>query len=152
MFRPRIHNERYGLPDMDMHMRRFEGRRAGLGYLGARRHSRRPERRLKGLRRTMVEADRWVSGDEPTAYSAENTARIDCTDRKVAILQAFRAIGTITGYRPQVDRYRAPRQVPTTYRPSKISSVCRSFILCAIPAVGAVDTLTTFTGTSALCR
>jgi hypothetical protein len=29
---------------------------------------------------------------------------------------------------------------------------CRSFILYAVPAVGAVDTLTTFTGTSALCR
>jgi predicted enzyme related to lactoylglutathione lyase len=29
---------------------------------------------------------------------------------------------------------------------------CRTFILYAVPAVGAVDTLTTFTGTSALCR
>src|ERR687898_1022308 len=29
---------------------------------------------------------------------------------------------------------------------------CRSFILPAVPAVGAIDTLTTFKGTSASCR
>jgi predicted enzyme related to lactoylglutathione lyase len=51
-----------------------------------------------------------------------------------------------------VDHYRPLSKVPTAYRPSKISSFCRSFILCAGPAVGAVGILTAFTGTSALCR
>ena len=55
-------------------------------------------------------------------------------------------------YRSPVDRYRAPRQVSTVYRPPMNVEFCRSFILYAVPAVGAVDTLTTFTGTSALCR
>jgi predicted enzyme related to lactoylglutathione lyase len=68
-----------------------------------------------------------------------------------ADFQGFHAGGTITGYRPPVDRYRALRQVPTAYRPPRNVEFCRSFIVCAVPAVGAVDTLTTFTGTSALC-
>ena len=38
---------------------------------------------------------------------------------------------------------------PWEYRAPKISSVCRSFILYTVHAV---DTLTTFTGTSGLCR
>jgi hypothetical protein len=29
--RPPVHDERYGLPDMDVHMGRFEGRNMGLG-------------------------------------------------------------------------------------------------------------------------
>ena len=41
---------------------------------------------------------------------------------------------------------------PWEYRAPKISSVCRSFILYTVPAVGEVDTLTTFAGTSGLCR
>jgi hypothetical protein len=72
--------------------------------------------------------------------------------RKYCNFQGFRAGGTILGYRPPVERYRAPRQLPTAYRLSKISSVCRSFSLPAVAAVGAGGILTSFPdGLSSLC-
>ncbi len=69
-----------------------------------------------------------------------------------ADFQGFRAGGTKHSLPTARNPYRPLPQVPTAYRLSKISSVCRSFILYAIPAVGAVGTLTTFVGTSAVCR
>ena len=68
-----------------------------------------------------------------------------------ADFQGLRAVGMISGHRPPVDHYRAPRQVPTAYRPHENVLFCRSFTLHLTPAVGAVDTLPTFTSTSALC-
>src|SRR5829696_4757522 len=55
----------------------------------------------------------------------------ECSD-----LQVFRAGGTIMGYRPPVDRYRAQWQVPTAYRPARNVEFCRALILCVVPAVG----------------
>jgi hypothetical protein len=102
----------------------------------------------------MVEASGSGGGQEddllsqrPAKYRPHRPHRTQSAN-----FQVFRAGGTIMGYRPPMDRYRAPRQVQTAYHPPRNVEICRSFILCTVPAVGAVDTLTTFTGRSALCR
>ena len=66
-------------------------------------------------------------GDSLAGRTSRNTARIARTARKVLNFQGFRAGGTIMGYRPPVDRYRAPRQVPTAYRPPRNVVFCKSF-------------------------
>src|ERR671921_1440950 len=43
-------------------------------------------------------------------------------------------------------------QLPPAYRPPGNEPFCRAFSSSLVIAVGAVDTLTTFTGTSAWCR
>jgi hypothetical protein len=83
-------------------------------------------------------SNRWGGPDHDPL--AQDPAKYRPHRPQSADFQGFRAGGIIMGHRPPVDHYRAPRQVPTAYRPSKISSVCRYFILCAVPAVGAVDT------------
>ena len=61
--------------------------------------------------------------------------------RKYCNFQDFRAVGTITGHRPPVDRYRAPRQVPTAYRPRGNLLFSRSFSWVMAAAVGAGEAL-----------
>jgi hypothetical protein len=53
--------------------------------------------------------------------------------------QVFRAGGTIPGYRPPVDRYRPPRQMPPAYRPRRNVAFCRYFCYTNGTAVDASD-------------
>jgi hypothetical protein len=102
----------------------------------------------------MVEVSRSEGGQEddllsqrPAKYRPYRPPQPQSAD-----FQGFRAGGIITECRPPVDRYRVPREVPTAYRPPRNMAFCRSFILYTVSAVGAVDTLTTFTSISAMCR
>jgi hypothetical protein len=68
----------------------------------------------------------------------QNTAHI--TD-KVCICRAFmRSIHGVV-YRPLMDRYRPPRQVPLTDRPPGNEPFCGTFSFVTMDAVDAVDPL-----------
>jgi hypothetical protein len=53
VLRPRVLYERYGVPDIDVYTRRFEGRYIWSGPQGTRDHVLRIETSLRGLRRVV---------------------------------------------------------------------------------------------------
>jgi hypothetical protein len=88
------------------------------------------------------------NGASLAGRTTRNTARIGRTVRKVLISRYF--LRTIL---PQgIDRQWIVTERHGKYRPPRNVEFCRSFIFYPVPAVGAAGTLTTFTGTLALCR
>src|SRR5215208_6330640 len=85
------------------------------------------------------------NGASLAGRTSRNTAR---TVRKVLISRYFLRAVISQG----IDRQWIVTERHGTYRPPRNVEFCRSFIFDAVPAVGAADTLTTFTGTPVLCR
>jgi hypothetical protein len=123
--RPPVVLERSGRPGLDGRTSRFRTRNISLGpnavespLLGYKR----VQGTLKGRDGKRVTIGRRTYLISAVKYRPYRPHRPQSAD-----FQGFRAGGIIMGYRLPVDRYRAPRQVPTAYRPHKIPLFCRSF-------------------------
>jgi hypothetical protein len=90
-FRPRVHYQRYGLPDFGVCTRRFEGRNTRLAPSGRRGPTPRLERRSRRFWRDMVEVSR--SGAARRMISRhkiqQNTARNDRIIDNMVICRTF---------------------------------------------------------------
>jgi hypothetical protein len=82
---------------------------------------------------------------DPCRKTHQNTARIARITVNVAICRTFWRSILRSQYRPLMDRYRPLPQVPIAYRPPGNEPFCGTFILYAVPAVGAVYTFPSFT-------